>query len=83
MAMMAITQAKIGRFIKNLDMRSPLLLGCRCFQGFRRNRARLVSKSTAFTWVPGRAFCRPSTITRSPGLSPSLTSQLSPTVRAT
>lgn len=32
----------------------------------------------AFTWTPGRAFCKPLTMTLSPGFNPSLMSHLSP-----
>src|SRR5690606_15217880 len=43
----------------------------------------VVPSSVACTTVPGRAFCRPSTMTRSPARRPSSTSQRSPMARDT
>src|SRR5262245_46956441 len=81
MIMMAITQAKIGRLMKKRGMERLLyfLATAGWVAAAAAGAAGLLSKVAALTTVPGRAFCIPSRMTRSPAFSPSLTSQLSPT----
>src|SRR5579863_2359132 len=75
MITMASTQAKMGRLMKKLTMAAAHSVavwaaaaawrGLFCSAGGRY--------SCAITLVPGLADCRPSTITRSPALSPEVT----------
>jgi hypothetical protein len=81
--MMAMTQAKTGRFRKNLDNMARF----RYFEveaGWAgvTGGLGLLSKGTAFTAAPGRTFNIPSTITRSPGVKPVATSHWSPIARS-
>src|SRR4030042_3546320 len=85
MMMMAMTHAKTGESRKNFDnikllryfdawdggfVLAGLPLSLRSFKG------------TTFTASPGRTFCRPSTIRRSPGARPEERSHLSPMARS-
>ena len=73
MMMMAMTQAKTGRSRKNLDSITRLrqfdfvdfAVGWVFSPGAAPSLPR-ASKGTSFTEAPGRTFCIPSTITRSP-----------------
>src|SRR5471030_3106814 len=79
----AITQAKIGRSIKNFDMvYSPLLPAALTVAGAGAGLAAFtLVASVALTSTPGRTNWRPSVITRSPAFRPSSISHWLPTVR--
>ena len=72
--MMAMTQAKMGRSMKNLESMA--------YWGPPRLRRPRAVTSVGATAAPGMTFCRPLTMTRSPALSPSVTSHLSPMARS-
>src|SRR4030042_3821094 len=58
---MAITTAKIGRFMKNLGMKCLLyLFAVAALGGLAGVPSALLPHGTALTGVPGRAFCNPS-----------------------
>src|SRR5512138_3829402 len=70
MTIMAMTQAKIGRLIKNRGMKGLLYYFAACW-GATEAAVGLAPNGTALTGVPGFAFWIPSRMTRSPALSPS------------
>ncbi len=86
-----MTIATIGRRMKKLAMDYfPAALAAGCGTGYVpllcgsdfAAVGTLSAAAVGLTFEPGRAFCTPSTITRSPGLSPSRTMSRSPTVLA-
>ena len=70
MIAMAITHANTGRSMKKRDIARP-----------RQERLAGIFTGTACTGLSGWMFCRPSTISRSPGESPAVTSQELPMAR--
>src|SRR5512136_1021399 len=67
MTIIAITTAKIGRFMKNLGIKCLLhFFGAAAFGAPAGVPSVLPPNGTALTGVPGRAFWSPSRMTRSP-----------------
>src|SRR3954468_10539739 len=80
MIRMETTQAKTGRSMKKRAMvGGPYFLPSEAGGGGGVFAGVAAEAVTGLTVAPGRVFCRPSMMTRSPGLRPSETIQLSPT----
>ncbi len=84
MITIAITQAKMGLSMKKLtkarSYEAGLGVGADAAAGAAAGTAD--SSSSGFTVEPGFANCKPSTMTRSPALTPSVTSHASPIARS-